>query len=416
MATFGYAESCGGGQSAVVRGLIQGTPNLQRGLYANGSNCGTTKTECEANGIGFSFVAQGLGACMYPCPGGYRQSDTNISVCEPRPLLTAIEVYYEVLQNAASSCADKSEAYRKAVEESGKDPSAIAFPPDCPNPFAPSPSETDPLNPQDVPPPADVPYIPEPPASSKEIDSSGGVGEPLSRITITEEDLQYFKTTEYGVERLSSLGERLKLHPTLADANPQFLTEIAATIPNFVWSVNITQDEFDQMTDENKCVVCKNFKNIYANPGIITQLRKDAPTITITRDAPQTPPDYLHCPEDERRQACVGKTGYQGQPCTYSGGCLGICVCPEPPPPSDTSSSSYTPSYSDIFKSSPSLQTSLLLAGGGIIGLYVLYQVFKAESGLGAASQFVSSSRSIGGIGGIGAGGASGRVGGLYIL
>ena len=59
---------------------------------------------------------------MFPCPAGYRQSDTDASVCEPRPLLTAIEVYYEVLQNAASSCADKSEAYRKAVEESGKDP------------------------------------------------------------------------------------------------------------------------------------------------------------------------------------------------------------------------------------------------------------------------------------------------------
>ena len=375
MATFYSAPTCAG-YSAAIATPIFNSDNIARGYYANGSNCRLTKTECEAQGLGYTYDANRY-ACLFPCPDAYLQSSSNPSQCEPRPLLTAIQIYYEVLADAAASCMDKSEAYRKAVEEGGGNPSSVPFPADCPNPYDRQP-ETDPLNPQDVLPPSpDVPYIPPPPAANVQTDSSGGVGEPRSRLTILSDEIDaHLRVSEYGVMRDSDLAQRLRLHPTLADVEPAYLTELGRLIPNFQWSVSITQDEYDLLTDDLKCVLCTNYNQLYTSPSLIAGCRIHAPTITITRDAPSTsPPTYLRCPEEIRRAACAQKTGYNGGACTYSGGCMGHCDCPQPPPP--PAAATYTPSYSNFLTKGGDLQSTLLLAGGGVVGLFVLYEAFK---------------------------------------
>jgi hypothetical protein len=103
--------------------------------------------------------------------------------------------------------------------------------------------------------------------------------------------------------------------------------------------VYVTHDQIEAMTLSTRIAVMnKGYvqqlgtpKEIYDTPANITFLRAYAPSITITRNAPGSPPAFSGCPQDVKRVACESQTGYNNVPCSYSGGCNGTCECPQPP-------------------------------------------------------------------------------------
>jgi hypothetical protein len=73
------------------------------------------------------------------------------------------------------------------------------------------------------------------------------------------------------------------------------------------------------------------YRTLYDNPERIKEMRKYAPSITITRDAPPVEvPVYTNTPEERNRRLCDGKKNEDGESCNFSGGCRGTCVCPAP--------------------------------------------------------------------------------------
>lgn len=154
MATADYMTNCTGSPDLQYR-LVPSSANLQRNLFANGSNCKTNKQDCEAQGFGFTYddTFYGIGRCYFPCPPAYTISATDPTICEPRQVITKAEIYYEVLAQAVKDCATLIPAYRDAVEEAGNDPSQIGFPADsgCVNPFDPPASPPDENTPPYVP-------------------------------------------------------------------------------------------------------------------------------------------------------------------------------------------------------------------------------------------------------------------------
>ena len=305
--------------------------------------------------------------CWRACPDsscdGWDAGHTPTQLCNPRPLLTAIENYYLILKNATATCIEKSDAYKKAVEENGGDYSSIGFTADCPNPYAvadptpqkqdgvfdPSASNGDPTKPQDAPPmDSGAPYIPPIPLANRTYDpiasdtSPPNPELPTSRINLTGEEADMFpKVNDYGTMRDDTLAQMIKLTPTYVDANPEHLADCEKYIPNFVWSCIPTQAQFDLLSRNQKCLLAENYSSLYTDPSIIKKMREFAPSITITRDAPPiTPPHYDQNIEQQAREECEGRnahrqmhrtaTGivYMDEPCVYSGGCNGICDCP----------------------------------------------------------------------------------------
>jgi len=387
MATADLINNCGG-VPEYQYDLIPSSANLKRGVYANSSNCpSTTKQSCEAQGLGYTWDDR-MRRCYFPCPDAYTIDATDPQQCNPRPVLTKAEIYYEILAQAVKDCATLIPAYRDAVAEAGNDPSQVGFPADsgCVNPFDPpyvpppadsgvydpSASNGDPLKPADVPPQTDPngssgqagqqnggidgasgepfipttpdgtkqdPYVPPPPPAYKEIDEYDASGLsttlPRDRVMITDEEIEQLpKVNDYGVMTDGDLALRLRQHPTFLDTNPAYLKDMQRYIPSFTWECTITQKEFDLLPESFKCSLCTDYNSyIYTNPSNIGFLRGYAPTITITRNAPSGPPSFQGCPQEVKRVACESKLGYNDVPCSYSGGCNGECKCPQPPAP-----------------------------------------------------------------------------------
>jgi hypothetical protein len=302
--------------------------------------------------------------CWRECPdsscNGWDAGHTPTQSCNPRPLLTKLEIFYTVLKDKAKSCVEKISAYRDAVEENNGDYSSIGFTDECPNPYAeqkqdgvvdPSASNGDPTKPQDAPPmDSGMPYIPDVPPASRTYDpiasdtSPPNSDLPTSRITLTGVEADMFpKVNDYSMMSDDTLAQMIKFTPTYVDANPEYLTECEKYIPNFVWSCIPTQAQFDLLQESHKCLLAENYSSLYTNPSIIKEMRKFAPSITITRDAPPiTPPHYNQNIEQQKREQCevwnanrkTHKTAtgitYVDEPCVYSGGCNGHCDCPPP--------------------------------------------------------------------------------------
>ena len=368
------------------------TANLVRGMYANGSNARVTKEQCEGIGLGYTYGERyGMPQCYFPCPDAYTIASGDYSKCEPRPILTKVAIYYGILAKAVQDCAELIPAYKEAVAEANNDPTQIGFPAnsgcvnpfDPPNPppaddgvFDPSASNGDPLKPADAPPMTDPngssgqagqqnggidagtgapfiptmpdgttqqPYVPPPPEQYRDIDESDSSGMskslPRDRLLITDEEIdQLPKVNDFGAMVEGDLALRLRAHPTLLDVTPEYLLEFQRLVPSFVYECSVTQEEFDLLPEDWKCKLCENYvSTIYDNPRNITYLRQYAPTITLTRNAPSTPPSFKGCPAETKRIACESKTGYGGGACGYSGGCNGECVCPQPPVETPTS-------------------------------------------------------------------------------
>jgi hypothetical protein len=250
---------------------------------------------------------------------------------------------------------DKSEAYKRAVEESGGDPSRIGFNSDCPNPytpavppntdpsaggvFDPASSNGDPTKPLDVPPfDPTVPYIPPPPPTYRDLDgiasdtSPPNPDLPTSRITLTDVEIDMFpKVNDYGTMREDTLAQRCRVNPTFVDVNTEHLPDCITYIKDFTWCCIPTQAEFDKLTDDLQCLLAEEYRTLYDKPERIKEMRKFAPSITITRDAPPVDvPVYTNTPEERKRRECDGKKNEDGVACNYSGGCRGSCVCPAP--------------------------------------------------------------------------------------
>lgn len=445
MATAELMNTCRG-DPVPIYSLLPDSANLKRSLWANGSNCSTTRQECEAQGLGFTYddTYHGIGRCYFPCPSSYTIDGTDPAVCNPRPVLTKVQIYYDVLAKAVNDCALLIPAYRDAVAEANNDPSQVGFPvgSGCVNPFdppAPPPPENppdyvpaeqgglsnptgdnnsggnsgsydpyasngDPLKPADVPPQTDPngssgqagqqnggidastgepfiptipdgtkqePYIPDPPPAYREIDEydESGVSTvlPRGRLMVTDDDIaQLPKVNDYGTMTDGDLALRLKVHPTLLDAEPSYIAEFQRQVPSFVWECSITQAEFDLLPDDWKCKLCGNYEGtIYGNPTNIGYLRGYAPTITMTRTAPQGTPSFVGCPQEIKKTACESKTGYNRQACSYSGGCNGECKCPEAP-------SDSTDAYGSLPTETSGDNTALYIAGGAVVVAFLL--------------------------------------------
>lgn len=446
MATQVWATDFFGGQNTTFESIV-GSANLKR-HRANGSNY-VSRGQCEGAGLGYTFVDNGTQpdtsqTCYFPCPDAYTISATDPAICEPRPLLTKVEIYYGILAQAVKDCATLIPAYKDAVAEANNDPSQVGFPTDsgCVNPFDPPPpppvenppdyvppeqsglpnptgdnnsggnegnydpyaSNGDPLKPADVPPQTDPngssgqagqqnggidgatgepfiptipdgtkqePYIPDPPPAYREIDEydESGVSTtlPRGRLMVTDDEIaQLPKVNDYGTMTDGDLALRLKAHPTLLDAQPAYLPEFIAQVPSFVYECSITQAEFDLLPDDWKCRLCGNYENtIYGNPSNIAILRGYAPTITMTRTAPQGTPSFVGCPQETKKSACESQTGYNRLPCSYSGGCNGECVCPQAP--ADKSDA-----YGDMPTDTGGDNTALYIAGGAVLVAFLL--------------------------------------------
>jgi len=339
---------------------------LYRNFVYNGCNStidavglGLTEGGCpQVYGLGAIYAPKGgIANCLFPCPALYRQSDTNPRYCEPQPQLTQLQSYLQSWTDSAKSCADLDQDYRKAVLESGQDPSSIPFPEDrCPHPdkpndgqkpvtdptatgqegqFEQNASNGDPLKPADV--PTGTQLFPQEPIVPV-IDSSGGIGEPYTRLTITEDDLAKLSTTtSWNDQYESSLSMELRRRPTLADVKPNYLIDIQQEIPDFTWSCIPTQDEFDLLPDNLACILSKDYFSIYTNPSVIEDMRKTAPTIRITRDAPPTvAPTYKDDINERYRDMCTKGHPENKYHEPTGKSCFGYCEPPPPPPKCDS--------------------------------------------------------------------------------
>lgn len=437
MATFdivpcpiGFPETGKCESAQPLPGDTSGT-KLKRMQRFNMSNHATgTKTECEAYGEGYTFT-ETFKRCFYPCPSSYEQDPTNPGQCVARPLLTEIDKYYEVLQDASRSCFEKSSAYKKAILESGQDPSSLPFPAECPNPYScsegvyadkndlpPMPDNTDTTVPSNSDPNGTSgiagaggntdlskysqllckngqwePFIPPPPYNPI-IDSSGGAGEPSSRLTLTVEEIDKIPLeSEYGsVGRKTTLAQELTAHPTLLDVDPAYIVDYMAYVPDFVWSCEITQENFDKMPEGIQCGLVKHYYQQTTVPAKVKMMREYDPTILITRNAPSTtPPVFVNDLETKRRKQCEeqSNSGYGG--CKWVGDCEGVCNCPEPPPP-DTDTPDAPPPPGG---GSPLVFIGVVV-GVGVV-LYAGYKIYSYASPTGRAMQGLSDGGGLGG-------------------
>jgi hypothetical protein len=396
---------------------------LVRGKWADYSNAygvlgrPVNQQDCEANGLGYSFDTHAGGTCYFPCPDAYKIKDGDMSRCEPRPVLTKAEVYYEILGKAVKDCAKLIPAYKDLVAEHGNDPTQVGFPADsgCVNPFdPPSPppldptgvydnnaSNGDPLKPKDAPPMTDPngssgqaggqtggvpdiptvpdgtkqePYFPPTPEAYKIIDDKdpSGISKilPRDRILVTDEEIdQLPKVNDFGWTE-GSLAIQLRAHPTFLDVNPSYLLEFQKAVPSFQWEVTITPEEYALLSEEDQCGICgEGYNSLYTNPDNIARLRIRAPTITITRNAPSiNPPAFNECPLTKQQTECAQKVENGGN-CSWMGGCGGYCKCPQ----ADNTIHSPTAPSTDTDGSS-----SLLLIGGGVVLIGIAYYVIAS--------------------------------------
>lgn len=420
----------------------QSGTKLQRLTRFNSSNhYGGTKEECEAYGIGYTALNRYGGIqCLYPCPASYEQDPTDPDKCVARPLLTMLDKYYTVLQDTSKSCFEKSSAYKQAIMESGKDPSTVPFPAECPNPYScsegvyadkndlpPMPDNTDTTVPSNSDPNGTSgvagsnnnmsayaqllckngqwePFIPPPPYNPT-IDSSGGVGEPASRLTLTVEEIDKIPLeSEYGsAGRKSTLAQQLYDHPTLLDVDPAFIKDYMVYVPDFVWSCEITQENFDKMPEGIQCGLVKRYYQWTTNPARVKEMRGYDPTILITRDAPSTTaPTFVNDLETKRRQQCEAQSNNGVGGCKWVGDCEGTCNCPPPPPPDNLPDAPAPPeSFSPVW-----------IIGGAVglgVALYLGYQVYKVATPTGRAMSGISDGASMFSGGG-GAGGGGGYI------
>lgn len=391
---------------------------LYRNKVYNGCNLdfdrsalGLTEGGCaQTYGLGSTYISAYGGNCLFPCPALYRQSDTNPLYCEPQPQLTQLQYYLQSWTDSAKTCADLDADYRKAVLESGQDPSSIPFPEDkCPHPLHPksipqtnvdptgtgqegqfdqNASNGDPLKPADV--PTNTQLFPQEPIVPI-IDSSGGVGEPYTRLTITEDDLAQLSTTKsWNDQYESNLSMELRRRPTLADVKPNYLIDIQQEIPTFTWSCIPTQDEFDLLPDNLACILSKDYFSLYTSPSIIDEMRKHAPTIRITRDAPPTEaPLYKNDINERYRDACTKGHPENKYHEPTGKSCFGYCE-PPPPPPKCDSGDCYgqkdmeggnTRTWAEFFGIDIDKLETYAMIGGGILavgGVGYVYVVYIA--------------------------------------
>ena len=314
--------------------LEQGTSRLIRNAYFTNSNAYAhfgrygNQQDCDALGLGFSFSK---GACYFPCPDAYLIKDGDMSKCEPRPILTKAEIYYEEMSKAVKDCAKLIPAYKDLVAEHNNDPTQVGFPADsgCENPF-PSPpqfpfdpvgqydnnaSNGDPLKPKDAPTDDLNPTNPPPSPILDDKDPSGiSKNLPRDRILITAEEIdQLPKVNDFGVSSDSGLALQLRYHPTYLDVNPSYLLEFQEKVPSFQWEITITQEEYALLPEDLQCAVALNYGELYSNPSGISELRLYAPTITMTRNAPSTFPVFK-APRTKRMLECEA---YNVEPPTY---------------------------------------------------------------------------------------------------
>jgi hypothetical protein len=287
--------------------LVYGTDHLRRANDSNIRNAGDCQSSRAWFGVGEWFQVGSTSRCLPPCPASY-VSIAGTNECEPRALISEVTQYYEILADARATCDEKQAAYDRAVAAGGD----VDAPPVCENPY------------ED----AEPPYIP-PPPTPPQVDESGGSGQPRSRVFITAEDISTMPMVDvYGFDsEPSDLAIKLRNRPTYADVYPAVLNQLCNEIAGFTWRCDITQDEFDNLSDEWKCRLCTEYtRTIYDMPENIAILRQWSPTITITRSAPDmNPPHYTGCPSDERAAACIAQGG------EYAGGCFGTCTYPEVP-------------------------------------------------------------------------------------
>ncbi len=393
-------------------------------VYRKFQQAGTADL-CKQSG-GSYYSNDSFQRCYGDCPESACMSTDldgkTVLECRPRPLLSSIEIYYQVLADAAATCMDKSAAYRKAVEDNGGDPSTIGFNSDCPNPYAPavvpdptgqgvdgvfdpSASNGDPLKPQDAPPiDAGAPYIPPPPATYRDYDAIASATSPpdetlpTSRISLTDEEIDQFpKVNDYGTMREDVLAQTCRVNPTYCDVNTEHLADCEKYLKDFTWCCIPTQAEFDKLNDTHQCLLAENYRDIYKDPSVIKKMRNFAPSITITRDAPPVKdPVYENTPKERRRQQCNAQVGGDGLPCIYSGECLGTCNCGNA---SDGGLPAVPPPPPDWFKADGT--TIALVAGGVILVGLVGYGIFKVASPAGramsmAGGNFGTSTQSVG--------------------
>lgn len=377
-----------------------------------------------SDGYGYPIGSTGLRSvdCFRGCPddacNGANEDGTQKGICTPRPFLTAVDIYYQVLVDKTKSCRDKSEAYRKAVDEQGGDPTHLGFNSDCPNPYSCTVEgdvQTDQylsdngvlvtgsdgkLKPIDVPAQNStssnsfacvnggwIPSFPPVPEASKTFDEFGGAGQPLSRLTLTVEEIdQLPMERDIGGAVKSSLAQMLTAHPTLADSEPQYLTDISAQLPNFVWCCVPTQAEYDLLGDGDQCLLFTNYFDLYDKPETIKRWRERAPTITITKESrPAVAPTYTGDPNTARREQCEGNGGNYINP---TGKCFGVC---EYPTPKGADEQEETPEYVPAETSKPADLTTVLLVAGGVIAVGIIgFQVFKMVSPTGRALSMAS--------------------------
>ena len=404
----------------------------RRDQIYNGSNHRSTKEECDVLGVGYTWGGEAYGICYSPCPDAY-QVATDINYCELRPLVTAVNTYYSILADAGRSCLEKSSAYRQAVIEAGGDPASLPFPAECPNPYSctegayantsdlpPMPFNTDTTVPSNSDPNGTSgvagaggntdltkysqlsckngqwePFIP-PPPYDPEIDTSGGVGEPSSRLTLTIEEIDRIPLeSEYGsAGRRNNLAQELYNHPTLLDVDPRRIKDYMAYVPDFHWSCVITQDNYDKMPDSIKCGLMKHYFDWTTDAGRVATLRGYDPTILITRDAPPTSaPTFTGDPLTSLREQCETRpVGGENNimkiltKCNWVGDCEGSCVCPQPPTPAQQASASASTRPP---APPPPEMPSFVVVGGvalvAVVGLYVAYNVYKVATPTGRA-------------------------------
>jgi len=419
------------------RPMIWNASSVRSGNWkqADGSRIQGTAEDCakyvmdkykESSWSGGTSLGNAM-ACYRGCPDdacdGANPDGTSHQACLPRPFLTEVDIYYQVLADATKTCLDKSEAYRKAVEENGGDPTSLGFTADCPNPYACSVEgdvQTDKylsengvlvtgsdgkLKPVDVPPQNStssnsfacvnggwVPSFPPVPESFKTFDEFGGVGQPLSRLTLTVEEIDKIPLEkDFGGDVKSSLAQMLTAHPTLADVEPKYLTDISAKLPDFVWCCIPTQAEYDLLSDTDRCMLFTNYFDLYDKPEIIARWRNVAPTITITKESrPAVAPTYTGDPNTARREQCEGSGGNYINP---TGQCFGSCeMSPPPPPPEET------PDYVPASSEEPADLTTVLMVAGGVAVVGIIgYQIFKLVSPTGRAMSMAGGGGSLGG-------------------
>lgn len=328
-----------------------GSYSLQRNAYFTNSNSYShfgrygTQQDCDAQGFGYTF---NNGSCYFPCPDSYLQDATNPRECDPRPILSKADVYYELLGSAVMDCAKLIPAYKDLVAEHNNDPTQVGFPAGsgCENPF-PSPpvfpfdpvgvydtssSDGDPLKPLDAPLDANGGTATQTTPTIVAPSDPSGLNKtlPRNRLIVTIEEIdRMLKVNDFGVASYSGLASRLIAEPTFLDTNPSYLLEFQIEVPDFQWEITITPEEYALLPEVEQCAICMDYGSLYTNPAIITQLRLYAPTITMTRNAPLPDfPTFGECPQAKKEIACSDKVE-NGGPCRWVGGCGGNCKCPE---------------------------------------------------------------------------------------